>query len=176
MAILKRHGIRFHLTGGVASVAYGEPRMTQDVDLVIDNQATLDSLSGILASLAESDFLYDGDEVRNSVQSLGMFQLMDREECLKLDVYAREMIPGELGRSQPAEIFAGVVLPIASRADAALSKLIWVSKGSHKSRKDFRSIFRRTDDAEREFIRSFATDCGISGLMAEVLAESDELS
>ena len=32
--VLNRFGIRFHLTGGITSVAYGEPRMTQDVDLV----------------------------------------------------------------------------------------------------------------------------------------------
>ncbi len=29
VAILQRYGVRFHLTGGITSVAYGEPRMTQ---------------------------------------------------------------------------------------------------------------------------------------------------
>jgi len=32
IAILERHKVRFHLTGGVTSVAYGEPRLTQDID------------------------------------------------------------------------------------------------------------------------------------------------
>jgi len=35
-AILNRLGIRFHLTGGVSTIAYGEPRMTQDIDVVVD--------------------------------------------------------------------------------------------------------------------------------------------
>ena len=35
--ILQAFQIRFHLTGGVTSIAYSEPRMTQDVDIVIDN-------------------------------------------------------------------------------------------------------------------------------------------
>ena len=35
--IFRQHDIRFHLTGGVASVFYGEPRLTQDIDIVIDN-------------------------------------------------------------------------------------------------------------------------------------------
>lgn len=30
VAIFERHTIRFHLTGGLTSVLYGEPRMTQD--------------------------------------------------------------------------------------------------------------------------------------------------
>ena len=32
--VLRRNGIRFHLTGGITAVAYGEPRLTQDLGLV----------------------------------------------------------------------------------------------------------------------------------------------
>ena len=35
--ILYKYKIRFHLTGGITSIAYSEPRMTQDVDIVVDN-------------------------------------------------------------------------------------------------------------------------------------------
>ena len=35
-AILRQIHVRFHLTGGVTSVLYGEPRMTQDLDVVVD--------------------------------------------------------------------------------------------------------------------------------------------
>ena len=31
-AILDNRGIKFHLTGGLASSFYGEPRFTQDID------------------------------------------------------------------------------------------------------------------------------------------------
>ena len=34
--IFRQLGIRFHLTGGVAAVYYAEPRLTQDIDIVID--------------------------------------------------------------------------------------------------------------------------------------------
>lgn len=36
VSLLDRFSVRFHLTGGIASVAYGEPRLTQDIDLVVD--------------------------------------------------------------------------------------------------------------------------------------------
>ena len=36
VALFERHAIRFHLTGGLTSVLYGEPRMTQDIDIVIE--------------------------------------------------------------------------------------------------------------------------------------------
>ena len=104
-----------------------------------------------------------------------MFQLLDLRESLKVDLYPREMIPGELDRSATAEVFAGLSLPIVSRADAALSKLVWVSKGSHKSRRDLRGILRRANAAEREFVDRQARRSGLAGLLTEVLAKSDAI-
>lgn len=40
LEVLQRLDVRCHLTGGITSVAYGEPRMTQDIDLVVDNAAS----------------------------------------------------------------------------------------------------------------------------------------
>jgi hypothetical protein len=79
-----------------------------------------------------------------------MFQLLDDVESLKLDIYPRELIEGELQRSVQLEVFEDLILPVVSRADAAESKLIWISKGSHKSRRDLRRIWESY--IEEEFI------------------------
>ncbi|MBI2480503.1 MAG: hypothetical protein HYV60_18310 [Planctomycetia bacterium] len=50
VAIFRQHAIRFHLTGGLTSVLYGEPRMTQDIDIVIDNQAIDTQLDSFILS------------------------------------------------------------------------------------------------------------------------------
>ena len=42
--IFQQLGVRFHLKGGVTSVLYGEPRMTQDIDIVVDNQVLAEQL------------------------------------------------------------------------------------------------------------------------------------
>ena len=105
-----------------------------------------------------------------------MFQLFDSAEALKLDIYPREMIDGELSRSQMVEIFESISLPIASRVDAGVSKLIWISKGSHKSRRDFRQISVRADEPENLLICKMAKDLGLEELLNEVLAESDEIN
>lgn len=39
VSILDAFEIRYHLTGSVVSVAWGEPRLTQDIDIVIDRTA-----------------------------------------------------------------------------------------------------------------------------------------
>ena len=85
--IFQRHSIRFHLTGGITTIAYGEPRMTQDLDLVIDNRTVAAQLEQFLASLEASDFLCEPNVVRSAVAEKGMFQLLDGVESLKLDIY-----------------------------------------------------------------------------------------
>jgi len=172
-AIFDRLGIRFHLTGGVSSIAYGEPRMTQDIDLVVDPRHLAARLDEFLDAVEAAGFLIDAETTRRAVADAGMFQLLDLTESLKVDLYPREMIQGELERSTWAEVFEGVTLPIVSRPDAALSKLVWVSKGSHKSRGDLRHIMQRAIAGERALVERRAADLGLAHLLAEVLTEPD---
>jgi len=168
--------IPFHLTGGITSIAYGEPRMTQDLDIVVCPQAITRRLPEFLTALARSDFLHNEDAIRSAVNAREMFQLLDLVEVLKLDVYPREMIPGELQRSIQLEVFEGVRVPIASRIDAAVSKLVWINKGSHKSRRDLRHVFRLATEDEQHRIRQLVSQFGLVPLLETVLAEADELS
>ncbi|MGB0600300.1 MAG: nucleotidyl transferase AbiEii/AbiGii toxin family protein [Rubripirellula sp.] len=174
--IFQRLGIRFHLTGGVTSILYGEPRMTQDIDMVVDNQALADQLETFLRLLDTGDFLFDATSVRRAVERREMFQLLDKVEALKLDVYPRELIAGELDRSCMIEVFAGVRLPVVSRVDSAAAKLVWISKGSHKSRRDLRQIYRTSSESDRQQIRKLASEINLMSLLNEVLGESDELA
>lgn len=103
------------------------------------------------------------------------FRLFDAAESLKLDMYPREMIPGELSRSTTVELFENVTLPIVSRVDAAASKLAWIGKGSHKSRQDFRQIMSRVSAAEETLIRQLANRMGLTNLLEEVMDERDEI-
>lgn len=176
LGILSRHDIRFHLTGGIASVAYGEPRMTQDIDIVVDNLGMARAVGAFLRDAEAEGFMVDAAAVHRGIADRSMFQAFDMTEALKFDLYPRELIPGELDRSATLEVFRGVHLPIVSRGDAAASKLIWSSKGSHKSRRDLRHISRSLNDAEREELGTFARVRGLDALLAEILAEPDEIT
>jgi hypothetical protein len=94
-----------------------------------------------------------------------MFQLFDMAEALKIDVYPRELVPGELDRSTLLEVFEGMQLPVASRPDAAASKLAWAAKGSHKSRRDLRQICRQMTAADRSELDRLAGLLGLGGLL-----------
>lgn len=176
LGILGQLGVRCHLTGGVASVAYGEPRMTQDIDLVVDNVALSGVLPVFLEAVAGAGFFIDEAAVRRAVAERSMFQLFDEAEALKVDAYLRELIPGELDRSVLVEVFEGVRIPCVSRVDAAASKLVWASLGSHKSRRDLRRMHGVMPVADRLELGRLAGTLGHVALLGEVLAEPDEIS
>ena len=175
VAIAGAIGLPFHLTGGSISSAYGEPRLTQDIDIVVSPEVARIRVDKLVNQLACSDFLFTERVVRQAVQSGTLFQLLDKTESLKLDIYPRELIPGELQRSQKMELFAGVFLPVVSRIDAAISKLIWIDKGSERSRRAFRSIFRSCTEEQQADIRSHASKIQLIELLDVVLTESDEI-
>jgi hypothetical protein len=174
-AVLDRLAVRFHLTGGITTLAYGEPRMTQDFDVVLDPKGATRQLEPLLDGLREAGFLVDANSARQAVREAGMFQALDLAESLKVDLYPRQLIPGELDRSVKLEVFEGVMLPVASRSDTLLAKLVWISKGSHKSRRDLRQIMRGASALEREAVVRHAEASGLASLLAEVLAEPDEV-
>jgi len=173
VGVLRHIGIRFHLTGGITAVAYGEPRMTQDLDIVIDAAATMRNRDELLVALIEAGFYLEESTARVAIEEKRMFQLLDIEEALKLDLYLEDSIPGELDRSVMAEVLPGFALPIAARSDAALSKLIWASKGSQKSRRDLRRIFERATSEDTTSVRRGAAERSLLGLLEEILRETD---
>lgn len=172
--VLRRFGIRFHLTGGITAVAYGEPRLTQDLDLVIDCDMALRHRDEFLAALSEAGFHLEQQTAREAIGKKAMFQILDIDQALKLDLYPESSIPGELDRSVMAEVLPGVTLPIAGRSDAALSKLIWAAKGSHKSHRDLRQILQRANLEESARVRRMAAGMGLQELLDRILAEPEE--
>lgn len=174
--VFGRLGVRCHLTGGVTSVAYGEPRMTQDIDLVVDNPSLCRCLPSFLEAIGVAGFMFDEAAVQAGVASRTMFQLLDEAEALKVDVYPRELIPGELMRSVMIEVFEGMTIPCVSRADAAASKLVWAALGSQKSRRDVRRMHHAMAEADQREVCRLAEALGHADLLGEILAEPDEIS
>lgn len=173
--VLERLGLRYHLTGGIVSVLYGEPRFTQDVDVVVDPDRATECSEDLVRILAAAGFELNDETARRAIRDGGMFQILDVERVVKVDLYVRCLVPGELDRSVPGALFEGKTFPVVARTDAVVSKLIWIRHGSHRSRRDLRRLFDGATEEERDRVRHMANESGLADLLAEVVAESDEI-
>lgn len=81
-------GVDYMITGGVASVIYGDPRFTRDIDLILQLQDA--GASGLLDAFHQDDFYCPPLEVlREEIQRPrgGHFNIIHRDTALRADVY-----------------------------------------------------------------------------------------
>ena len=142
---------------------------------MIDRVAANVNTERLVSKIQSAGYFADEQGIRNPIHSSKPFRLPDQVEVLKLDVYPRELVPGELSRSVLAEVFPGSSIAIVSRPDVAQAKLIWIQRGSHKSRHDRRQIVRRLSEEENVSFRTQALQLELTDLLDSILAESHEL-
>ncbi|HKK27509.1 MAG TPA: nucleotidyl transferase AbiEii/AbiGii toxin family protein [Gemmatimonadota bacterium] len=85
---LERSGLAYMVTGGVASVVYGDPRFTRDVDVVVEvDPAQVEDLLGVFAG--GSLYVPSRDVVDREVrrEEGGHFDIIDPATGLRADVY-----------------------------------------------------------------------------------------
>ena len=85
---LHRTGIEYMVTGAVAAIAYGEPRMTNDVDVVV-RLGTGDGKS-LLAAFAGSEYYVPPLEVIEEERQRprhGHFNIIHHDSALRADIY-----------------------------------------------------------------------------------------
>jgi hypothetical protein len=85
---LNEYNIRYIITGSVASMVYGEPRLTNDVDVVIDIKPS--DITKLIKAFPEADFYLPPTEVIETELlrgSRGHFNIISRHSMLKADIY-----------------------------------------------------------------------------------------
>lgn len=174
VAVLDKAGIRFHLTGGLASSLYGEPRFTQDIDLVVDCAGRGTAASTFVDVLSEA-FLLSEEAVAEAIRTGQMFQAIDRETLIKVDFHTVPRIPGELNRSVQRQFVEGLHVTVVSKEDAVLSKLLWIQEGSGKSRQDVLGILLSPGELDTAYLRSAARELGVLQLLRELEDEAESM-
>src|SRR5262245_34865976 len=81
---LDRLGVPFLVTGSVATIAYGEPRFTLDIDVVVDLRPN--QVDSFCAIFPEPEFYCPRDFVAEAVRRQFQFNVLQPEAGLKIDV------------------------------------------------------------------------------------------
>lgn len=171
---LDASGIPHMIAGSLASTLHGEPRSTQDIDLVID--PTAEQLDALVDRL-DADRFYVGDAF-GALERRDQFNVIDVTTGWKVDLIVRKERPfsrTEFERRQPTVIL-GVSTAVATVEDTILSKLEWAKAGdSDRQRRDVTamiSVQRATLDLH--YLHHWAEILEVSPELDAALQAADE--
>jgi len=169
-ARLDRAGIAYMVTGSIAVSLYAEPRMTRDVDLVVDLQPS--DAERVIALFA-ADFVCDAGRVQTAIADRSMFNLIHTEAVVKIDVIVRKddaYRQEEFRRRRQAEI-GGAAIWVVSAEDLILSKLAW-ARGSRSEfqMRDVRNVIAAQPALDWRYVEQWAERLGVTDLLDEARA------
>lgn len=132
--------IGYMLTGSMAMNYYAEPRMTRDIDVVVE-LAPPDAAT--IVRVFRSDYYVSPEAVEESIRDEWMFNLIHNESVIKVDCIVRKSTPyrrEEFTRRQRIRI-RDFETWIVSKEDLILSKLVWARDSqSERQRHDVRNL------------------------------------
>ncbi len=120
---LDRFGIPHMLAGSFASTYHGDPRTTNDIDVVID--PSRDALDALVRGLEPAHFYVNAEAARSAFEQRGQFHVVLLDSSWKVHLILRKdrrCSRSEFERREPDEI-AGVSLFVATAEDTIVARL-----------------------------------------------------
>ncbi len=174
---LNQINIPYMITGAAAVFIYGEPRFTNDLDLVVDMKA--DDITGFLASFPPEEFYRPPEEVvKLEIQreKRGHFNLIHHETGFRADVYAvgSDDLQNWGMKNRKVVKVDSEEIWLAPPEYVILKKLEFYREGrSPKHVRDVRSIVEaRGSDLDMEFITERIRSMNLAEVWSECIPGS----
>jgi len=170
-ALEKLH-IPYLVTGGTATIFYGEPRFTADVDVVLELPPS--SIPELLQAFGGGEFYLDEESVRRAVARRGQFNVIHPASGLKIDFMIPEGGPfdrSRFARARRVRPGEGYEATFASPEDVILMKLAYYREGgSEKHLRDIASVVKVSgDELDWDYLKRWARELDLGGVWRVVL-------
>jgi hypothetical protein len=173
---LEALGAGYFLGGSLASSVYGEPRSTQDIDIVTDLRAEgVDAFAERLGP----DFNVDVDSLGRALRLRQSWNIHYERLYTKIDLFSLGPSPfdqSEFDRRFRLPLPGGGSLFVKSPEDSVLRKLRWFRDGGEVSERQWRDvveILRRAPVAlDAAYMEKWAPELGVVDLLAKARAQA----
>lgn len=158
---LSKADINYMISGSIAANYYTVPRMTRDIDAVIElKHADVDRFVGLF----KDDFYIDAEMVRDEVMHQGMFNLIHNEYVIKVDfIICKDSGFQKTAFSRRKKILIeDNPMWFTSAEDLILAKLLWVKDSySETQLKDVRNIMESVDNLDLKYVEAWVAKLGL---------------
>ena len=168
-------GVPYMVTGSLASSAFGEPRASEDIDIVI--APTREQLVELIHHFPDDQYYALEEDALQALAHRSMFNIIDFVSGWKVDLIVKKARPfsdEEFDRRQEIEV-AGLRLSFASAEDTVISKLEWAKEGeSQRQLEDAAGIIRvQAGNLDTAYIERWVRELGLSEQWAAAKARAD---
>lgn len=163
---LTRSGIACMLTGSMALNLYAEPRMTRDMDIVLDiNAETVQRLSAVF----EPDYYISHEELDFAPRTNGMFNLIHQKHVVKIDCIVKKPDTYSLAAfaRRKKMTIDGFELDMLSKEDLIIAKLFWLKEtDSAQQKRDIQNLLQSGYD--ERLLHTLTDLLGLTNLLRSV--------
>lgn len=176
--VLEQAKIDCMLTGSLVSSLQGEPRATHDIDFVVRMQPS--DVDLVLEAFTPPRFYASEPAIRQAVEELGMFNVLDTAEGDKVDFWLLTAEPFDVSRfgRRQVEDVAGIPVPVSAPEDTILAKLRWakLSGGSEKQYTDALRVYELQHGVlDSEYLEQWVHELGLEESWARLRDEARPL-
>jgi hypothetical protein len=170
---LEKLGVPYAVVGSTASTVYGEPRFTNDIDIVLDLHSR--DVTAFCSEFPSPEYYLSRPAVEAAVNRRFQFNIIHPSSGLKVDCilvgdseFDRNQIQRAL-RVERTEVAYAV--QFATPEDVILKKMEYFKLGqSEKHTRDICGILRAQGDRiDREYIRTWAAKMGLTEIWEAIL-------
>lgn len=166
--LLDNAGVSYMFTGSIATNFYTVPRMTRDIDIVVELKETdVERIYNIF----EKDFFIDKNMVLAAIRKDGMFNIIHYQSVFKIDFIIRKNNPYRIEEFKRRKkiFFEDMELYITAPEDLILSKLHWAKESmSELQLNDVKNLLKSVKGLDEQYIKQWANYLGIEEIYKKV--------
>ncbi|MEX0720545.1 MAG: DUF6036 family nucleotidyltransferase [Balneolaceae bacterium] len=153
-------GFEYMLSGSLAMNIYTTPRMTRDIDIVINLNNP--DISKFVEIFRNGFYLYE-EGIETEIKNRGMFNIIDNTSGVKIDFIIRKNSKfhlNEFKRRKKVSYF-GFDVWVVSKEDLIISKLKWIQDlQSDTQLNDIKNLLS-IDDMDREYVKYWCEELNL---------------
>lgn len=165
---LKASGFACMITGSIAANYYAQPRMTRDIDLVIE--ITNEDIPKLIKVFSD-DFYIDPEMIQRAILHESLFNILHNQTGVKVDLIIRkasEYHRVEFSRRKKITIQSTEAWIVAPE-DLILSKLMWAKDSlSEIQLRDIQNILTMVGELDHEYLKEWLKRLSLEEIFSRV--------
>lgn len=168
--LLEQAGIGYAVTGSWASMVYGDPRTTHDIDLIV--ALTVEQAQQLADAFPPPRYYADANWMREASALGEFFNIIDTQTGLKIDVWPlkNEPYPQEQFARRLRQNIAGRLIWTLTPEDVILSKLLWFKMSESQTQwRDIVGVWQaQKDKLDVDYLRGWAAQLSVGDLLNRI--------